>query len=78
MLDKILGTNKILFAASPEITMQPTKFESLISPPWPLTEESDAEHDGIHLQRKQENLSNFERNERSEENLDNIAVLGYN
>lgn len=78
MLDKILGTNKILFAASPEITMQPTKFESLISPPWPLTEEPGTEHDSSHLQRKQENLSNFERNEKSEENLDYIAVLGYN
>ena len=50
------------------------KFESLISPPWPLTEEPDAEHNSIHLQRKQENLSNFERNERSEENARNSCL----
>jgi len=58
--------------------MQPTKFESLISPPWPSTDDSGEERDSFHLQRNQENLSNFERNEKSEENLDNIAMLGYN
>jgi hypothetical protein len=56
--------------------MQPAKFESLISPPWPSTEEHPAENEGLHAQR--ENLSNFERNEKSEENLDHIAMLGYN
>ncbi len=58
--------------------MQPTKFESLISPPWPSTDDPTAERDYYQLQRNQENLSNFERNEKSEENLDNIAMLGYN
>jgi hypothetical protein len=58
--------------------MQPTKFESLISPPWPSTHDSSEERDGFQLLRCQENLSNFERNEKSEENLDNIAMLGYN
>ena len=58
--------------------MQPTKFESLISPPWPQTEDPVTEHDSIHARHNQENLSNFERNEQSEESLDNIAMLGYN
>ena len=58
--------------------MQTTKFKSLISPPWPHTEEIDADQNSVHLQRNQENLSNFERNEQSEESLDNIAMLGYN
>ena len=56
--------------------MQPAKFESLISPPWPSTEEHPVEHNNTQAQR--ESLSNFERNERSEEGLDNIAMLGYN
>ena len=58
--------------------MQPTKFKSLISPPWPPTNDPDAEHDNFQLHCNQENLSNFERNEKSEESLDNIAMLGYN
>ena len=58
--------------------MQTTKFESLISPPWPSTNDPNAERDSFQLQRNQENLSNFERNEKSEENLDNIAMPGYN
>ena len=56
--------------------MQPAKFESLISPPWPSTEDYPAEHESNNEHR--ENLSNFERNEKSEENLDHIAMLGYN
>ncbi len=56
--------------------MQPEKFKSLISPPWPSTEEHPVEHESTPAQR--ENLSNFERNEKSEENLDHIAILGYN
>ena len=56
--------------------MQPAKFESLISPPLPSTEEHPVEHEDFHAKR--ESLSNFERNEKSEENLDHIAMLGYN
>ena len=56
--------------------MQPAKFESLISPPWPSTEEHPVEQNRTQAQR--ENLSNFERNDKSEENLDHIAMLGYN
>jgi len=56
--------------------MQPAKFESLISPPWPSTEEHPVEQNSTQTQR--ETLSNFERNERSEESLDHIAMLGYN
>ena len=58
--------------------MQQTKFESLISPPWPQTDEPGEEQDGIQARHNQENLPNFERNEQSEESLDNIAMLGYN
>ena len=56
--------------------MQPVKFKSLISPPWPSTEEQPEEDESTPAQ--QESLSNFERNEKSEENLDHIAILGYN
>jgi len=56
--------------------MQPVKFKSLISPPWPSTEEHPVEQNNTQTQR--ETLSNFERNERSEEGLDHIAMLGYN
>jgi hypothetical protein len=56
--------------------MQPATFESLISPPWPLTEEHPVEQDSTQMHR--ESLSNFERNEKSEEGLDHIAMLGYN
>ena len=56
--------------------MQPVKFESLISPPWPSIEDQPVEHESVHAQR--DNLSNFERNEKSEESLDHIAMLGYN
>ena len=56
--------------------MQPAKFESLISPPWPSTEENPEAQNSTQAQR--DNLSNFERNERSEESLDHIAMLGYN
>lgn len=56
--------------------MQPAKFESLISPPWPSTEEHPEEKESTDAHR--EGLSNFERNEKSEENLDHIAMLGYN
>ena len=58
--------------------MQPSKFESLISPPWPSTEDYHAEFVSIHARGEREELSNFERNEKSEENLDHIAMLGYN
>jgi hypothetical protein len=58
--------------------MQTEKFESLISPPWPSTEEHPVEHEGRPANREHESLSNFERNEKSEENLDHIAMLGYN
>jgi hypothetical protein len=78
MSDKILVTNNILFENIQEKTMQSTKFESLISPPWPLTEAPSAENDGFQQQRQHETLSNFERNEKSEESLDHIAMLGYN
>jgi hypothetical protein len=56
--------------------MQAAKFESLITPPWPSREEHPVEQDST--QAHQESLSNFERNERSEEGLDYIAMLGYN
>ena len=58
--------------------MQPVKFESLISPPWPSTEEHQVEFENIHARKESDDLSNFERNEKSEENLDHIAMLGYN
>ena len=66
----------LLTQASLEIPMQPVKFKSLISPPWPSTEEHPEEKESTDAQR--ESLSNFERNEKSEENLDHIAILGYN
>jgi hypothetical protein len=56
--------------------MQPAKFESLITPPWPSTEEHPVEQDSTQAHR--ESLSNFERNEKSEESLDHVAMLGYN
>ena len=56
--------------------MQPENFESLISPPWPSAEEHPVEQNSTQVQR--EVLSNFERNEKSEENLDHIVMLGYN
>ena len=55
--------------------MQPAKFESLISPPWPSSEDYREELESM---QAREDLSNFERNEKSEENLDHIAMLGYN
>jgi len=58
--------------------MQPVKFESLISPPWPSTEDHHAEPESIYTRKERDNLSNFERNEKSEESLDHIAMLGYN
>lgn len=58
--------------------MQPVKFESLISPPWPSTEDHHEEFESIHARKERDNLSNFERNEKSEESLDHIAMLGYN
>jgi len=58
--------------------MQPVKFESLISPPWPSNEDHHAESENIYTRREGDNLSNFERNEKAEENLDYIAMLGYN
>ena len=58
--------------------MQPATFESLISPPWPSTEDNHVEFESVRAQRKGDHLSNFERNEKSEENLDHIAMLGYN
>ncbi len=57
--------------------MQPVKFKSLISPPWPSIEEHPVEK-GEAKKAQWEDLSNFERNEKSEENLDHIAMLGYN
>ena len=58
--------------------MQPAKFESLISPPWPSTKEHTLEHENFYARRERESLSNFERNDKSEESLDHIAMLGYN
>ena len=58
--------------------MQQAKFESLISPPWPETEDYITEFETMHARRQLEDLSNFERNEKSEENLDHIVMLGYN
>jgi hypothetical protein len=78
MSDKLLVTNNILFENIQEMTMQSTKFESLISPPWPLTEAPSAENVSFQQQHQHETLSNFERNEKSEESLDHIAMLGYN
>jgi len=58
--------------------MQPVKFESLISPPWPLTADQPFDHESIRTRRERESLSNFERNDKSEESLDHVAMLGYN
>jgi hypothetical protein len=58
--------------------MQSENFKSLLSPPWPLTEEPSVKSNSSQSLLDREKLSNFERNEKSEENLDPIAVLGYN
>lgn len=58
--------------------MQSPKFESLISPPWPITDKQSKDDDHPVTRHDQEQLSNFERNNQSEGNLDNIAILGYN
>lgn len=57
--------------------MQPDKFESLISPPWPDYQVDSNYYNPPHLQRKQAELANFERNDEDEGNLDHIAILGY-
>jgi len=58
--------------------MQPTNFNSLISPPWPATEKHNPEHESLPAQRDKGKLFNFERNEESGKNLDHIVMLGYN
>lgn len=58
--------------------MQPPKFESLITPPWPSTKDNQTEFESILVRRERDGLSNFERNEKAEESLDHIAMLGYN
>jgi hypothetical protein len=58
--------------------MQSPKFKSLISPPWPVTDKQSNDDAQQDKQHDQQNLSNFERNDQSEGNLDNIAFLGYN
>ncbi len=60
-----------------EGTMQPEKFESLISPPWPAAPVESIYYYPPHLQRQQAELVNFERNDEANNNLDRIAVLGY-
>ena len=57
--------------------MQSPKFESLISPPWPA-KDKQANEDEHPTRHDQEDLTNFERNDQSESDLDNTAILGYN
>ena len=57
--------------------MQPGKFESLISPPWPADQSESKYYNPPHLQPQQSDLANFERNDKTEDKLDHIAVLGY-
>ncbi len=57
--------------------MQPDKFESLISPPWPADQVKSNYYYPPHQQRNQTELANFERNDESEDTLDHIAILGY-
>ncbi|MCH7880284.1 MAG: hypothetical protein IIB69_01670 [Proteobacteria bacterium] len=57
--------------------MQPDKFESLISPPWPADQVEANYYTPPHLKRQQAELAIFERNDESEESLDHIAILGY-
>ena len=57
--------------------MQSPKFESLISPPW-LAKDKQANEDEHPTRHDQEDLTNFERNDQSESDLDNTAILGYN
>jgi len=57
--------------------MQSPKFESLITPPWPAKDKQSDDVDHPRLYH-QEDLTNFERNDQSESDLDNTAILGYN
>jgi len=57
--------------------MQSPKFESLISPPWPA-KDKQSNKDDHPTQHDKEDLTNFERNDQSESDLDNTAILGYN
>jgi hypothetical protein len=57
--------------------MQSPKFESLITPPWP-EKDKRANEDDQPTHHSQEDLTNFERNDQSESDLDNTAILGYN
>jgi hypothetical protein len=61
-----------------ETAMLSSKFESLISPPWPATESKPDKIDHNSQQCDEDDLTNFERNDQTESNLDNIAILGYN
>jgi hypothetical protein len=60
------------------MAMQSSKFESLISPPWPAKKKSSNDDDHQEKQKDQHDITNFERNDQSTSNLDNIAILGYN
>jgi len=62
---------------TPEGRMQPESFESLISPPWPAIQPESNIYKPPHLQRQPADLAIFERNDDTENNLDHIAVLGY-
>ncbi|MFV2032093.1 MAG: hypothetical protein ACC663_06315 [Gammaproteobacteria bacterium] len=57
--------------------MQPEKFESLISPPWPADQAESNYYNPPHLQKQPGDLAIFERNDETEDNLDHVAVLGY-
>lgn len=57
--------------------MQPVKFETLITPPWPADQAEFSYYTPPHQQRPQAELANFERNNQGEDSLDHIAVLGY-
>jgi len=57
--------------------MQSPKFESLITPPWPAKNKQPNDDDQP-THHDQEDLTNFERNDQSESDLDNTAILGYN
>jgi len=58
--------------------MQSPKFESLISPPWPAKDKQSNKDDHQDKKNDLHDITNFERNDQSESNLDNIAILGYN
>ena len=60
-----------------EVRMQPEKFETLISPPWPIDQEQSSYQSSQTQQRQGPDLAIFERNDENENNLDHIAVLGY-